>query len=155
MARSRNKSCANQLAERIGHIAKQHLKRVVISLLKHLAGKVDIFQLVLWKILDLDNASSPSASAVCAIELSQPTHAIVSANCSRHGVIFRHAGFGQLLAQLQHSAHNAAVGGVQDFRYGLFGEINDAGIVLFLLQPGQQLISAVRIFQPSQLHGLF
>ena len=64
-------------------------------------------------------------------------------------MILRHAGLGQLLAQLHHSMHDIALRVLQDRRHGLLGQVLDISAVLDD-QPCQQLVAAVRVRQPGQ-----
>ena len=154
VAGPRDEGRADELAERVRHVAEQHLERVVVPALQQRARKVQVAQLVLREVLHLHQPAGPAASAVGTVELGQPARAVVGAHAAQHGVVLRDTGLGQLLADLQHALHDHAVGGLKQARHRLFGEVGDRVVVHLLLQPRQQLVAAVGVAQSGELHRL-
>ena len=115
-------------------------------------GLFQIGQMVLRKVLHLDEPPGKSAGSVGSVKLDQPTGAVIRTDHRLHGGVFLDAAFGQLLPQGQGQLH-LALRMEQKFQYGCFGE--GLGFHTLFRQPRFELGGAVGVLQPGDRAGLF
>ena len=72
--------------------------------------KVTVRHFILRKVLHLNQAASPAASARSAVELCQPADSTVRASCSQHSVVFFSRGLCKARSNVEHLIYRRAVG---------------------------------------------
>ena len=152
MPRSRHERGANELAQCVGDVPKEHLQIIEASRLDQTARHIQIRQVVLREVLNLHQSPRPSPGSTRAVELSETPDARVRTGRAAHGGVFRHRCFSQHLAQFQHPANDDAIGIGREQRNRFAGQTRNVGILI--LEPLQQLITTVGVIKSGEFDRL-
>ena len=96
-----NKSRADQLRERVRDVVVKKVHGIVISGTDKGAGFCEIRDVVLRKVLQLDQTAGPSAGTIGTVELKHTVNTSVRAHDVLHGLIFSDGGFRKLETEFQ------------------------------------------------------
>ena len=149
MARRGDDGRADQLAQYIRDVVVDQLQPLQIAAAHDGANLIDLIQVVLGKVLGLNDAPRPAPGARCAVVLQRAPDAAVRACGVQHGGVLFRAALAQHLPEGKHALRGRVDGPLHQIGHGLLIEALRRKPPRS--QPRFELAYAVGVLQPGEL----